>query len=281
MDLAQTRISDSVIVFDGNYPGGGNVTSTVVQSAGQAFVFDSLLYPDDTRKLLSGIKNLNLSIKGLVNTHWHVDHTAGNQLFFETKRIISHSLCADLMRKDSHDWINEELKEEDKIKPAYPNEEIWNGSVLSIGESELEFLHTPGHTPDSIVGWLREEKVVIAGDTVMELPFFGYGNSEALIESLRKVQSISRGAKIIQGHGGICDSDKLDGDLSYIAETTRRAAECLASGKTVEQASSDIKLEDCVSKERFQFLTEGFESILWCHPENVRTVCTELELRTK
>ena len=281
MDLAQRRISDSVLVFDGNYPGGGNVTSTVIYSAGQALVFDSLLYPDDTRKLLSSIKSLNLSIKGLVNTHWHVDHTAGNQLFFETKRIISHSLCAELMGEDSRDWFNKELKEEDRIKPTYPNEEIGDGSVLTIGESELEFLHTPGHTPDSIIGWLRDEKVIIAGDTVMELPFFGYGNSGALAESLRKVQSISRGAKIVQGHGGVCDSDKLDSDTSYITETTRRVAEYFTSGRTVEQASSDIKLQDCVSQERFQFLTKGFESILWCHPENVKTIYSELEVRRK
>jgi glyoxylase-like metal-dependent hydrolase (beta-lactamase superfamily II) len=185
------------------------------------------------------------------------------------------------MSKDDRDWLNKELKGEDKIKPTYPNEEIGNESTLNIGEKEIEFLHTPGHTPDSIIGLLRDEKIVIAGDTVMELPFFGYGDSRALVESLKTVQSISRGAKIIQGHGGICDSDKLEDDFSYIADLTRRTTEYLASGRTVEQATSDIKLEDCVSKERLQFLIKGFGSILWCHPENVRTIYAELETRTK
>jgi cyclase len=279
LTLPHVRVSNSVLAFDGKYPGGGNVTSTVVLSAKQALVFDSLLYPEDTRELLEGIKGLNLSIEGLINTHWHADHTAGNQSFLESKRIISHSLCPDLMRADNLDWINNELKEEDKIRPTYPNEAIENGTVIHVGDqNEIQIFHMPGHTPDSIIGWLKEENVIIAGDTVMELPFVGYGDSRDLISSLKKVQSISRSrSKIIQGHGAICEIDKLDDDLNYIELVRSRATEYVALGKSVETASAEIKLEDCVTKERFQVLVEGFGSILWCHPENVKRVYSELQ----
>jgi cyclase len=277
---APTRLSDSILVFDGNYPGGGNVTSAVFHSGKEAFVFDSLLYPDDTRALLKSMKDLGLGIRGLVNTHWHVDHTAGNQLFLETSRIISHSLCGGLMAEDDLTWLNEELKleDKDKVRHSFPNESIADGSTLQVGSRMMEILHTPGHTPDSIVGWLKDEDVIVAGDTVTELPFAGYGDSRDLIESLQKVKSISgdRG-KIIQGHGGICRGEKLDDDINYIEEVQRRTAEYVGSGETAEEASKNIKLEDCVTKERFQFLSKGFQSILWFHPENVKRVYKELK----
>jgi cyclase len=281
VNLAQARISESVLVFDGSYPGGGNVTATVVHSEREAFVFDSLLYPRDTRELLYTLKEMNLKIKGLVNTHWHVDHTAGNQFFLEAERIISHSLCPDLMRSDDLGWLNKNLIEEDKVIHSYPNESIEDGAILRAGDRNgVEILHTPGHTPDSIIGWLKEQDVVIAGDTVMELPFVGYGDSRALMESLKEVHQISKdGSRIIQGHGGLCDVKKLDSDMSYIEDLRKRTAEYVVSGRTVEQASADIKLEDCVTRERFQYLSKGFGSILWCHPENVRRVYSELEVR--
>ena len=281
MSQALTKVSDSIFAFDGKYPGGGNVTSAVFRSGREAIVFDSLLYPDDTRTLLHRLSSLNFTIKGLVNTHWHVDHTAGNQLFHETNRIISHSLCSELMHTSSQpDWANEtlELEEKDRITPTYPNEVIVDRSKLYLGESELEFLHTPGHTPDSVIGWKEDESVIIAGDTVMQLPFVGYGDSGSLIDSLKLVQSIAgKSEKIIQGHGGICGAEKLSEDIRYIECVRKRTAEYIGSGKTVEQASEGVKLEECFSKERAKSLADGYGSLFWCHPSNVERVYSELK----
>jgi len=281
LSQALTKVSDSIFAFDGKYPGGGNVTSAVFRSGREAIVFDSLLYPDDTRTLLHRLSSLNFTIKGLVNTHWHVDHTAGNQLFHETNRIISHSLCSELMHTSSQpDWANEtlELEEKDRITPTYPNEVIVDRSKLYLGESELEFLHTPGHTPDSVIGWKEDESVIIAGDTVMELPFVGYGDSGSLIDSLKLVQSIAgKSEKIIQGHGGICGAEKLSEDIRYIECVRKRTAEYIGSGKTVEQASEGVKLEECFSKERAKSLADGYGSLFWCHPSNVERIYSELK----
>ena len=258
------------------------MTSVLFHSEKSAFVFDSLLYPDDTRILLQRIREQDLAVRGLVNTHWHIDHTAGNQLFLETNRIISHSLCGDLMRtegKDDPDWANRELQlgEEDRIRPTYPNETIVDGSVLDIGISEMKVIHTPGHTPDSVIGWHEDEGVLVAGDTVMEIPFVGYGNSRSLIRSLKVVQSIVKDdGKIIQGHGGVYGSERLTDDIRYIEEVRKRTTEYLDSGKRAEEASAGIKMEDCFSKERSKFLNDRFGSLLWCHPSNVQRVYEEL-----
>lgn len=99
MSLIREDVSERVTVFRGRHPWAGvGVTSTVVSSGNQAFVFDTMYYPEDTRNLLQSVKSMGLNPVGLINTHWHWDHTAGNQMFYETKRIISHSLSPDLMR---------------------------------------------------------------------------------------------------------------------------------------------------------------------------------------
>jgi cyclase len=274
MRLPQRRVSDSVTVFDGHYPSEGvGVTSTVVHSGKDAFVFDSLLYPKDTRELLHSISQMNLNIKGLINTHWHCDHTAGNQLFLQTKRIISHSLCNDLMRADDLTWLNKELKEDEQVRPTYPNETVEDGSVLTVANLRVEFLHAPGHTPDSIVGWLKDEGIIVAGDTVIELPYVMYGDSRALIASLKRVREVVRGGRIIQGHGGTCTREKVDSDIRYIESLRSSVAEYFNAGRTVKEAKASVKLADCVTKERLESIPRFYGDI---HVENVERVYAEL-----
>jgi cyclase len=284
MSLTQKEVSKGVILFSGRHPLGVDVASTVVRSGNDAFVFDSLYYPEDTLQLLQSIKAMGLTPVGLINTHWHLDHTAGNQLFRETKRIISHSQCIDLMRTDlpqQLEWArhaDKNLKEADRIRPVYPNETIKDKSILAVGDREIVFLHTPGHTPDSIIGLLEDEHIIVAGDTVMELPYIWYGDSLALIEALRRVKSIDSEAKIIQGHGGECDIEKLDWDIDYIENIRKIVAEYVSSGKTVEETKAKIQLVDCYPSDGVGSIPRVYTDI---HVENLERVHTELTKKSQ
>lgn len=286
--LHQNKMSDRIIVFDGHYDSPtdyskGNVTATVVHDAKDAFVFDSLWFPSDTKEMLSNLKSMGLNIVGLVNTHWHWDHTAGNQLFFETKRIISHSLSIDLMKKFlTWNDFNKELKEEEKIRTVYPTETISESRMkLPLGSREIEIIHAPGHTPDSIVAYLKDERVIIAGDAVMELPFVWFGDSNTLIDSLRKIRSIDERAMIIQGHGEICSIKKIDDDIRYIESVKSIVQEYFDSGKSAKEAETGIKLEDCLTKDRFERMPAAWVQISRAslHPANVVRIYGELDTR--
>jgi glyoxylase-like metal-dependent hydrolase (beta-lactamase superfamily II) len=276
--LGQRKVSDSVTVFEGRHPMGLGVTATVVHSGGEAFVFDTLYYPADTKELLRSVQKMDLSVVGLINTHWHSDHTAGNQLFLQTQRVISHSLCGDLMRKDdTYDVgsdLNKDLKSGDKVRPRYPNESIADGSVLEVGRLEVKFLHTPGHTPDSITGWLKEESVMIAGDTVMQLPFIWYGDDRTLVESLQEVQKVLRGGKVVQGHGGTCTREKLDNDIVYLQNLRSLVTERFDSGNTIEEIKSRIRMKDCVPGGWLKSVPRLYEDV---HTSNVERTYNGLE----
>ncbi|WP_428326381.1 hydroxyacylglutathione hydrolase family protein [Nitrosopumilus sp.] len=89
------------------------------------------------------IKEKNLKIKYIVNTHHHFDHTLGNEAMVESTKapIIQHE--------------NSELKHDITVKDE---------DVIEFGNSKLQVLHTPGHSKDSIC--LIGDGKIFSGDTL-------------------------------------------------------------------------------------------------------------------
>ncbi len=200
----------------GEHPAGFDVTSTIISSGRQAVVFDTLCYPEDTASLVAVLKTERLDVTMLVDTHWHADHVAGNDLF--NAHTLSQKQCPGLMSTKLVEQVKGTMLAEAKLR--LPTETFEERYEFQLGNKHIVLSHTPGHTPDSLVGYLPAERILIAGDTVMELPFVGYGDSESLIRSLRAVQGLGV-ASIVQGHGGECDSSKVPSDMKYL-ETARK-----------------------------------------------------------
>lgn len=71
-----------------------------------------------------------MNITHIVNTHLHADHVSGDQ-------ELSAATGADI-------YIN------DSVEINYPHRNIENGDRFTLGAAQIEVLHTPGHTPNSI-----------------------------------------------------------------------------------------------------------------------------------
>lgn len=89
------------------------------------------------------IKENNLKIKYIVNTHHHFDHTLGNEAMVKSTKapIIQHE--------------SSELKHDITVK---------DGDLIEFGNSKLKVLHTPGHSQDSIC--LVGDGKIFSGDTL-------------------------------------------------------------------------------------------------------------------
>ena len=89
------------------------------------------------------IKENNLKIKYIVNTHHHFDHTLGNETMIESTGapVIQHE--------------KSELKHEITVK---------DGDSINFGHSSLKVLYTPGHSDDSIC--LIGDGKLFSGDTL-------------------------------------------------------------------------------------------------------------------
>ncbi len=120
---------------------GDNFSYIIAEKArGEAAVIDPSFNTDAIIRLAR--KN-ELSIKYVINTHHHMDHTAGNskiRSYFDSK-IVAHKLS----------------KTEKDIG-------VVEGDNLEVDRITIKVIHTPGHTPDSIC--LLINKKLITGDTL-------------------------------------------------------------------------------------------------------------------
>jgi glyoxylase-like metal-dependent hydrolase (beta-lactamase superfamily II) len=125
------------------------------------------------------VEEFDLEVIYVVNTHSHFDHSAGNALFKQhfNASIVTHESAStgDIRVKD--------------------------GQNLALGELKLVFLHTPGHTIDSICVQVNRE--LITGDTLFVGKVGGtYSVSESRqeFESLKKLMKLDNDIKVWPGH---------------------------------------------------------------------------------
>ncbi len=148
-----------------------------------AFIVD----PAGSEEMLAGIiKDEGLSLRYIVNTHGHPDHTCGNARLKELTNapVLMHQADDELHN-------NPEVVQMFRawgFEPAPPADQyVGHGDVIRVGNLSFRVLHTPGHSPGSIC--LYGHGHVITGDTLFvgavgrtDLPG---GSFDTLIQSLK------------------------------------------------------------------------------------------------
>jgi hydroxyacylglutathione hydrolase len=157
----------------------------------------------ESESLADRIRECGLTLKGIVNTHAHFDHLAGNAFF------ASAFHCPVMIHRDELP-ILEEMPFHATLfgfsvppSPA-PGVLLSDGDAVRVGVGELRVLHTPGHSPGGIC--LLTDGFVLTGDTLFsrsigrtDLPG---GNYDALIASIReKLFSLPDDTEALPGHG--------------------------------------------------------------------------------
>ena len=146
----------------------------------EAAVVDSSFNASEIIKVIRAEK---FSLKYIINTHGHSDHTAGNT---ELSSIFRAKLVANKLSKLSCDVAVED------------------GDVLSVGKVSIKVIYTPGHTMDSIC-LLVDNKKLLTGDTLFvgecgrtDLPG---GSSKSMYDSLfNKLSKLNDAMEVYPGH---------------------------------------------------------------------------------
>ena len=157
-------------------------------------------------ELINFIKSNTLAPVKLINTHAHIDHIFGN-------KFISRLFKIDLYL---HKLELELLKEAENIAKSYgienfessplPNYFMNEGDIISFGNTSLEVLFTPGHSPGHICLYNKKNNILIAGDVIFKLSIgrtdLPGGNYDTLISSIKnKLYSLPTNTEIFCGHG--------------------------------------------------------------------------------
>lgn len=165
----------------------------------------------DINGLLNHIQKRDLKLSAVLVTHYHPDHVGGG--------MGGHSIegLAELLEKESVKTYVNKL-EADGLKKVTGLSDIDMNAVdtgdhLKIGNNDIEFLHTPGHTPGSQC--FKVNNNLISGDTLfvqgcgrVDLPG---SNSEDMFHSLRKLSKLPDETVIYPGHNyGPKESETMD-----------------------------------------------------------------------
>lgn len=220
--MQRERVADDIYVFTSELY--AQVTAGAVLTPEGAVLIDTLLYPEETRAIKQFVEGrLGCPVRYVINTHYHADHTYGTCQFPEAT-VVAHARCCELLDTRGREGLAQAKASMPELAPVeivLPHLVFNTGTLtLQIGNKTFQLWHTPGHSPDSIVCLVREERVLFAADTLMSLPYFVDGDYEALVQSVRDLQ-IGQLENIIQGHGEIVLRGELEqkkrGDLDYLA----------------------------------------------------------------
>jgi len=247
--MRRERVSDDIYVFTSDLY--AQVTASAVVTGEGIIVIDTLSFPEETRLMIDFLHGLGQGeIRYLINTHWHGDHTHGNAMF-EGVQLVGHQLCAEALL-DIGQQALEEAKEStpelEEIQIRVPDITFDRGDmVLHLGGKSLQMVLTPGHTPDSTVVYVKEDKVLLAADTVMPLPYFVWGNREDFIASLKIVPEFNL-ESIVQGHGEVLlrgeIREAIHSSIHYLNVIHQRVKQVIEADEGVE-ALSRIDIESC------------------------------------
>lgn len=174
----------------------------------ECVIIDPGCYDDKERKrLVDFIEDRGLTPVRLMNTHCHIDHIFGNKFVSELYRLPLES------HRDEQEMIEySELKAGmyGVVLEKSPSISVfWDeGDVITFGNSELEVLFTPGHSPASISFYNRKGNFVIGGDVLFRESIgrtdLQGGNFETLAHSIRtKFFTLPNETKVYSGHGDV------------------------------------------------------------------------------
>lgn len=151
------------------------------------------------------IKENNLTLKSIINTHCHIDHIMGNAYLVERYNVpsIAHKDDMPLIERSKDMAMAFGLNVQE---PPVPNQFVNEGDEIKFGNTALLVKHVPGHSPGSIALYNKKDNFVIVGDVLFnggigrtDLPG---GDYDTLISSINeKLFSLNGDVVVYPGHG--------------------------------------------------------------------------------
>ena len=114
-------------------------------------------------ELVNFIREENLTLKYIVNTHGHADHTCGNKKVkaLTGAKIIMHE-TDDRVFSTSEGYA---MARQWGFEPSPPADEtVQDRDAIVVGDVSLQVIHTPGHSPGGIC--LLSDGNLFTGDTL-------------------------------------------------------------------------------------------------------------------
>jgi glyoxylase-like metal-dependent hydrolase (beta-lactamase superfamily II) len=265
-----TKLTDSIYMLEGS---GGNIAVSVGQDG--VFIVDDQFAPLTEKIKEATSKISDKPIKFVINTHWHSDHTGGNENLGELGAIII-----------SHDNVRKRLSSDQVIEflnrtvPALsekglPIVTFSNNITIYQNGDEVRIVHVDnGHTDGDSIVYFTKNNIIHVGDDFSDksYPFIDIssgGSIDGLISSLETISStINDETKVISGHTGISNKSKVNDFTNMLKDIRDQVAQMKGEGKSLDQiiasnitARYDQIYHENTSRKPNDFVTFVYQSL--------------------
>ncbi len=137
----------------------------------------------------------------LTHSHWdHFADAAKLKKLLNVPLYVQHEDAGNLERPGS-----DRLPLLIPIESVKPDKFLTDGQIIPLGNLRIEVISTPGHTPGGVCFWLREQKILISGDTLFQGTIgnlsFPTARPALMWESLKRLAQLPPETRVIPGHG--------------------------------------------------------------------------------
>lgn len=237
VEVRVQKLSDTTYMLSG---AGGNLGLSVGDDA--VFVIDDDFAPlaPKIKAAIAGISKK--PVQFVLNTHFHFDHTGGNEAFGKDGALI---VAHDNVRKRmSTDQLISFIgaKQNASPKVALPVITVAGEATFHINGDEVFAFHVPrAHTDGDLIVHLRKSDVVHMGDTYFNgmYPFIdgsSGGTAEGVVAAADRVLALStEKTRIIPGHGPLASKADLQAWRDMLATVTQRIKDARRAGQSDDQ----------------------------------------------
>ncbi len=178
----------------------------------------------------------------LFNTHWHVCHTGGNEVFAKSgAKIVAHKFTRQWMGTEVYiNW--QDRTYEPRAPMALPTETFTDSGEMPFGKGRIEYGHLPrAHTDGDIYVFFPEDNVVVAGGVVSagQYPVLDYVTGGWIGELIGATETLldmtDAKTRIIPGHGPVQTRDNLQAEHDMLVTVLERIDGMRSKGKSVEE----------------------------------------------
>ena len=232
-EIKAEKLSPTTYVL---YGVGGNIGLSIGDDS--TFVIDDQFAPL-TEKITAAIKALTPKpVQFVLNTHWHGDHTGGNENFGKAgSLIVAHE---NVRKRMSSDQFIQLLKSKVAASPkvALPVVTFTRDMTFHLNGDEIHAFHVANaHTDGDAIVHFKNSNVIHMGDTFFNglYPFIDSssgGNPDGVINAADRVLALANdNTKIIPGHGPVCTKADLKVYRDMLSTVNGRIKAMLKDGK--------------------------------------------------
>ena len=237
VQIKTTKISESIYMLEGS---GGNIG--VLTGKDGIVIIDDQFGPL-TEKINTALAKISdQPVRFVINTHYHGDHTGGNENFGgQGAIIVAHE---NARKRLSTDQFMAAFNREIKASPyaALPKVTFTDSVTFHMnGETVNVFYVKNAHTDGDVIIHFKESNVFHGGDVFVRygFPFIDQGSGGSIDGMIKAtdlfITRVNDQSKIIPGHGALSVKKDLLDFKQMLVTVRKRVADEMAKGKSLEQ----------------------------------------------